>query len=246
MPSHRDLVPDAAAWSAPAADLCLSRGEAHVWRVDTAVDPAAVARCWAVLSGDERARAEALVRPEDRRRRTVAWAAVREILSRYLARLPQNVHFMYGPRGKPAVAGAASRVTFNLSHSGDMALVAVARGKPIGVDVERIRPVEGLADVARKWFARWEFAALERMPEGARVGAFFRYWTRREAILKAEGVGLGGAGGESVADLARWTVHDLDAGDGCAAAVAVAEGTWRVRTWQWHEAAARSARPWCA
>lgn len=157
-----------------------------VWLVETGVDVSATS-----LSDDERARAARFRFDEHRRRWIAAHVALREILSTYT----DDVQFVLGEHGKPSLANGA--VHFNLSHSGDLAVVAVSDGE-IGVDVEQIRD-------------DFDYESIAPAPSRE---AFFRAWTRKEARLKATGVGLGASEPEEL-----W-VEDLALGDGYAGAVA--------------------------
>ncbi len=137
-----------------------------------------------------------------------ARAAVSAILARYAGHPPR---FQVSGSGKPSLEGATP-LRFNASHSRDLALCAVACGREVGVDVERVRAGLDGVDIARRFFPPAEAAEVERHPD-----AFFRYWTRREAYIKALGRGLRGIR-EPVAE--GWTVADLEVGEGWAAAVA--------------------------
>lgn len=153
--------------------------------------PEAVAPARALLAGDERERGARYVFDRDRDRFTVRRAALRTILARHLGCRPQELCFVAGPHGKPRLAGrhATSDVCFNLSASHDLAVCAVTRGREIGVDVERLRPVDDALDLARRCFSTIEHAALRRVC-GDVTGAFFTCWTRKEAFVKALGSGL--------------------------------------------------------
>jgi 4'-phosphopantetheinyl transferase len=187
-------------------------GEVQVWRFE--LDRGA----WAeALTEEERERA-ALFRTEELRRRYVAaHAGLHEALEACGA--GRVTRFARGEHGKPYLAG--SRLRFSLSHSGEVALVAVALDVEVGVDVERVREnVEGAA-LARRFLPAEEAAAVEREPS-----SFFRYWTRREAYVKALGVGIRGLG---MAIAAGYSITDMDAGEGYAAAVAVSAGGYAIR-----------------
>jgi 4'-phosphopantetheinyl transferase len=140
-----------------------------------------------------------------------AHAALRAILKRQTA---AALEFALGPMGKPYLP-AAPELKFNLSHSRGMALVAVALDVEVGVDVERFRPLPDYAAIAERYFPPGQ-------PDVLDAHDFFRRWTRIEAMLKARGVGLLGAGTELPGP---WTVQAVDAGPEYAAAVAAeAEG----------------------
>ena len=143
--------------------------------------------------------------------------------------------FATGRHGKPHLPDGD--LEFNLSHSGDLALIAIARGRRVGVDVEQLRPVIGLDDVAPRVCSAAELAMLASVAEPARTHAFLGLWTRKEALAKATGEGIQGlmrgAGGaradlESDPDPGRWTVVEVRDLAGYAASVA-AEGTdWEL------------------
>lgn len=139
---------------------------------------------FALLNEDERKRAATFVRDEPRRRFIVARGRLRERLGERLGLAPMEVAFRYGPNGKPEVEG----VQFNVAHTGDLALLAIA-GAPIGVDVERIRPMKNATALAQRWFRPEE---VERIAAAAEpLTEFFRTWTMKEASLKLVGVGVG-------------------------------------------------------
>jgi len=170
----------------------LDPGAVHVWRV--ALDDAAAARAMRpLLSDDERARADRFYAEGHRVRFAVAHGWKRRILAHYAAASPEALAFACAEHGKPSLADAhAHGVHFNLSHSADVALVAVRRGGPVGVDVESWdREVEHL-DLAERFFSPDERAALRALAgdEGALVAGFFAAWSRKEAYLKATGHGI--------------------------------------------------------
>lgn len=162
-----------------------------VWRVDLS-SVVLAERLFVLLDADERARAERYARPELRRRFVIAHAVLRIVLGEALGQSPQQVGFGYNPWGKPQVAGCAD-LTFNLSHSGDMALCALGPPGELGVDVEYLERSRtlGTLDLAQRFFAREEYEAIAVLPVGRqRDQVFTRYWTRKEAYIKAKGLGL--------------------------------------------------------
>jgi 4'-phosphopantetheinyl transferase len=179
----------------------LNPGEVHVWRVRLSRGKASPP------TAGEAARAAGLATPALRRRYLRAHAALRAILGSVTA---TELQFALHEKGKPYLA-SAPHIRFNLSHSREMALVAVARDVEIGVDIERVRPLPEYAAIARRYFPAGYTA-----PSGVR--GFFRHWTRFEALLKAHGAGLYGAGAEPPGE---WSVTEIDAGPNFAAALAV-------------------------
>ncbi len=156
----------------------------HVWRVE--LDRAAPADA---LSVDERVRAARFLRDIDRERFVSARTALRHVLGAYLRCPAHRVAFRYAARGKPSLDRDPAPLAFNLSHSHDLALIAIARGGALGVDVERHRAID-VAALASTSFSVAEQRELAAMPSGERLSAFFRGWTRKEALAKAHGDGL--------------------------------------------------------
>lgn len=168
--------------TAPGAD------ELHVWTVALRGPP----RFGDIFSSAERSRADRFVRDEDRDAFLHARGALRVVLGRYLGVAPGAVAFAAGQWGKPELAEplAARGVTFNVSHAGAVALIAVGRDRPVGIDVERVRAMpEALAIAARVLGAR-SAEALERLDPSRRDLAFLGLWTAHEACIKALGLAL--------------------------------------------------------
>jgi 4'-phosphopantetheinyl transferase len=164
----------------------------HVWHAALDRDESVLARLQATLSPDERARADRFRFAKDKNHYTVARGLLRELLGKYLQQDPASLEFSYGPHGKPALAGknAPSGLSFNLSHSFGLAVYAIARGRNLGIDVERIQPESAGEDIARRFFSPREVSDLRALPAEARTEAFFLCWTRKEAYIKALGTGL--------------------------------------------------------
>jgi 4'-phosphopantetheinyl transferase len=197
----------------PAEGASISAGEIHVWRAQLDSDGWPDADR---LPADERQRAVRLRSRRLRKRWLAARWALRDVLGRYLDTDPATVELRVAKGGKPALATPGSPLRFNLSHSAGEALIAVAREREVGVDIEQIRPRGDLLALARRALEPGEAAAIAAMPAADRPAAFHVAWTRREAIAKCLGVGLAGPLPED--DVA---VSDFDAGPGFAAAVAV-------------------------
>jgi 4'-phosphopantetheinyl transferase len=144
------------------------------------------------LDDAERSRADHFRSHRLRRQWTVARAGLRNILAHYCGCSPIQIEFTLGTFGKPELAGeiAKTGVTFNLSHSGNMAVVAVSHNTDLGVDIEFKKFIKDWPGVARRFFSSNENAKLMAMEESCRVDAFFDCWTRKEAIIKATGEGL--------------------------------------------------------
>lgn len=142
------------------------------------------------LSTDERRRAAAIVVPAVRRRFVRARAALRRILAGETGRAPHALAIDYGAHGKPRLPDHPG-LHFNLSHSSGLAVIATSTFGEVGIDLEALRPRPDLLPVARRFFAAHEADAVEACDGEARSRAFLRLWTRKEAVLKATGRGIG-------------------------------------------------------
>jgi 4'-phosphopantetheinyl transferase len=211
-------------------------GEAvHCWIVPAAVIRSNGLNATGILTPDEQARGARFHFDVDRRLYLASHVALRLLLARYTGCAPAAVPIAADANGRPVLAGALSRLHFNLSHSGEMALAAFALNDPVGVDVERVRDLPDAIQIAERYFAAGEREAIRRAPADRRSAAFAVTWTRKEAILKALGLGLhaplnsfetGAADGAArvtggAAQWRGWTVTDLVPGPGYVGAVAI-------------------------
>jgi 4'-phosphopantetheinyl transferase len=251
-----------ACWHDPPASLALSRDEAHVWRVPLDVPPEIVAGLLRLLSADEQARAERFLAEDASRRFVASHGALRLILARYLEKEPERLRFLVDERGKPHLdlpAGTPA-LRFSLSHSGDLALCAVADGRDVGVDLERIHPVSAWREIVARYFSPDEQQALRALSGDRALEAFFHGWTRKEAYSKALGDGVSqawtqfsvspapGAGSElaaarpGVGQGGHFTLCPLDPAPGYVAAVAAQGSGWSLHCLHWSWAAEDVAR----
>ena len=232
----------------PPTQLILRTDEVHVWRAVLELDSQEFDRLRVTLSPDELDRAARFHFLRDRQHFIAARGILRDILSRYLKRSPAELAFSYSSFGKPklAIECSAGDLQFNLSHSGGIALYAVARGREVGIDLERIEPKFADDGIAEKFFSRNEVAVLRSLPASARLHAFFNCWTRKEAYVKARGAGLyipldsfevSLTPGEPAVFLSKgesgWSLRALTLDPDCMAAVAVEGNDWQLRLWQW-------------
>lgn len=227
---------EASIWTEPPESLSLQAGVADVWRISLEQDEERLERFRRTLEAHELGRAGRFHFEKHRRHFIVARGFLRCVVARYLGTQPESLRFVYGAYGKPALEGEHS-LRFNLSHSNEVALLAVTLDADVGVDVEHIRADFASEDIARRFFSRAEVETFNALAKEEQVAAFFRCWTRKEAYIKAIGMGLSQpldafdvtlaadtpaallrAEGD---DASRWLLADLDAGAGYAAALAV-------------------------
>lgn len=176
----------------PGARVCgtIAATEIHLWGWSLNPSREELTPHLEILDDTELRRMRAFHFAEDRARYTLTHANLRRILGAYLHRSPEHIHFAVNRFGKPQLNGedASSSLRFSLSHSQTIAVLAVTLDQEIGVDVEDVRPIE--TEVAAAHFSAAELSDLSGLYGDAWLGGFYRCWTRKEAILKAEGVGL--------------------------------------------------------
>jgi 4'-phosphopantetheinyl transferase len=179
-------------WRKPPDDLTLEANEAHIWRIRLEAERPVISESLKLLSVDEKVRAERSHFQKDRDRFVLARAAVRKILGSYLDVLPAQIRFSYSRFRKPALDQEkyGNLLRFNLTHSREVALLAVTRENEVGVDIEYIDGQFPFAKIAPDCFSPAELAALNSVSSAERASAFFSGWTRKEAFIKAVGDGL--------------------------------------------------------
>jgi 4'-phosphopantetheinyl transferase len=237
-------------WSFPPIDLNLKSNQVDVWIIRSDLPRDLMGRLEATLSSDERQRAARFHFQADRERFISAHGCLRDILGRYLHCEPPLLDFSTDSYGKPALR--AHNLEFNLSHSGDFVLVAVTQNRKVGVDVERIRQGISSHVIAQQYFSKSEVAELQALPMEHRVSAFFICWTRKEAYIKAQGLGLSlplesfdvsltpnkpavlRATRPDPEEASRWTLFSLEMDLQYAAAVAASGQNLEFRLWNWN------------
>ena len=236
----------------PAPDQSILKpNDVHIWRASLEQSPATVETLRQFLSPDEQSRADRFHFDKHRRHFTVARGYLRTLLGRYLGLAPQEIRFSYTEYGKPALGSDLDQqVKFNLAHSGGLALYAFTRIGEIGIDVEHIRPEFTGDDIARRYFSPAEVTSLNQLPPAARHQAFFDCWTRKEAFIKAKGLGLSLSLNQfdvtlspnvpaallqthwDETEAARWSLRAIAVGEEYAAAVALEAHDWQPSLWE--------------
>jgi 4'-phosphopantetheinyl transferase len=205
--------------------------EVHSWCVSLDVPPETCADFYATLSHDERDRSARLRFARDRQRFIAARGVLRALLGRYLGTHPGQIRFVYNAFGKPALSPEfGSPLKFNLSHSADLALIAIAADADIGVDLEYIRAQPDYAEIARHFFSAAEVDRLNRLPSHLHAPAFLSCWTKKEAYVKACGEGLAMPDGPRAR---RWSLYTLQPAPGYIGALAVEGSGRRLTQWHW-------------
>ncbi len=190
MPTALDLSPPVRLdWRQAPTPPPLAGHGLHLWRLprpDASQDEQALA----VLSVPERTRAQTIRSPAAHRSFIHARADMRRILAAYLDLLPGQLTLDAGSKGKPHITAPETDLRFNLSHSGNLAMLTVLRGREVGLDLEQVRPRRGLEAIANRMFDRHAATALRELPENERLHRFHLQWTQLEAGVKALGSGL--------------------------------------------------------
>ena len=213
--------------------LPLAADEVHSWCVPLDLPPDDLV---STLAEEEHDRSARFNFDRDRRRYVVAHGALRSLLGSYLGIHPRQVRFSVNEFGRPELSpDHGSRLRFNLSHSADLALIAIAPDVDIGVDVEHIRPGPDYSDIARHFFSEEEVRELDGIPSHLLAGAFFRCWTQKEAYVKARSEGFGiPLTSFSVSHLQEaWSVYMLEPAPGYVGAVAIERRAWRLSQRHW-------------
>ncbi|QQS54742.1 MAG: 4'-phosphopantetheinyl transferase superfamily protein [Candidatus Competibacteraceae bacterium] len=249
--SDRTIAPTWPEVSAGGWKPALSADGVHLWLADLDRPPRSLTKLATTLAADERERAARFRLPEHRDRFIVGRGLLRELLGAYLNRPVVALRFACGRRGKPLLAGedAGAGLHFNLSHSGDQALYAVAR-REVGVDLECLNRVVSTASVAERVCTPREWAVFQALPAERLREAFFNCWTRKEAIAKALGGGLAsglrnlevcfpdgglpdGRIGLRDASGREWSVLNLPLDSGWRGALAAEGQDWCWQGWCW-------------
>jgi 4'-phosphopantetheinyl transferase len=247
---------DKLSWPIHPLPFELHQDEVHVWscRLDPSND--LLARFGSVLSLDESERA-ARFRFDLHRNRFIAGRGwIRLLLGSYLKIAPEQIDFCYGEHGKPAISNPCDHkgIHFNLAHSDVIALAAVTRIGPLGLDVERLRVLKDVAELVERFFSARENSVFQELSAEARNVAFFNLWTRKEAWLKATGQGISQnlnrvevsfVPGESPrllalpeefrSDIRTWSLHELTPAPGFAGALALCAEKPRISCSQWRD-----------
>src|SRR5262245_36711132 len=234
----------------------LASGEVHCWCADLEVPRSTLARFYASLSAEERHRSARFQFLSHQQEYVVSHGVLRSLLGRHLEISPERIRYRYNPFGKPDLsAELGGRLRFNLSHSGGLALIAIVAGCDVGVDLECTRNRWDYMAIARSFFSAAEVDALSALPAEGLAEAFVRFWTQKEACLKACGGGLSislnrvevpvnadparnpvelDVPGHDLVPESRWSVYTLMPVPGYTGALAIEGKGWRLVHARWH------------
>ncbi len=241
----------ATSWRRTPADLALAADVVDVWRsrVDlTAMQRLAMQQCLSTIEIERANRYRVVTRREEF---IVARGLLRTILARLMHIDPREIEFTYGDKGKPSLASPdiGRAISFNVSHSYGMILIAMTMEKAVGVDVEQVRDSKDFRRIAERFFSPAECQALAVVPMDDQQQAFYNCWTRKEAFLKASGLGITTAldsfdvafwpAGDArllatrwdTSQVDRWSMTHLTPGGEHVATVAVEGQGMAVRCW---------------
>jgi 4'-phosphopantetheinyl transferase len=240
-------------WGLPPEQWHLNEASVHVWAASLDMPVQRIFALEQTLSSDELDRATRYYFERDRKRFIAGRGTLRAILSSYFKIDPMELRFAYGPRGKPMLTGSSEfcALHFNLAHSDDLALIALTRACPVGIDVECIHSVRDVDNIARRFFPHREAAQLMALPPEQRALSFLNLWTRKEACYKATDSDLSrwlkqievsflpgeparvlGIAGNPQAT-ACWTLEELSPAYQFKGAVAVAASGLQFHCWRW-------------
>lgn len=169
--------------------MVLGEKEIHVWRINFNAQLKAQRFFHDLLNPDEKDRVSKFRFAKDKRKFNISRGVLRILVGEYLEMDPQKVTFRYEKYGKPQLQHE-TRMKFNVSHSGDMAIIGFVKDYDIGVDIEHVKNDFNVLDLAENFFSRHEIEMLRTIPPKEQPLAFYRCWTRKEAFIKAEGSGL--------------------------------------------------------
>jgi 4'-phosphopantetheinyl transferase len=239
-------------WCTPPPELSLSAHAVHVWRAALGLEAAYLRRLEQNLSADEWERASRFRFARDRARFVGARGLLREILALYLNASPGRLRFGYSAHGKPFLTGEPSTLRFNVSHSFDEMLLAIAHMREVGVDVEGVRNnAVAIEEIGETVLSEPEKQALARFGGEDKRTNFLRFWTLKEAYIKADGRGVSlpleridvssPEGRVAVLNEAtgewrrcpRWKLRTLAPVPGYVAALAAEGQDWRLALWHW-------------
>lgn len=232
--------------------VSISADDLHIWRLSLNLTPGANDDLWSLLSADEQSRAQRFVRVQDQEKFVQVRGSLRKLLGQYVDRAGGDLQFDYGEYGKPHLGKSCNPLglQFNVSHSHELALIAVTQASAVGIDVEQMNTKVDFQGISHRFFAEAEHQMLRQQPSERQCPVFFQLWTRKEACIKAMGGSIAQALDQvdvsQGLDQSRITVklmekgnfqelhvHNLLMGKHYAGSVATTQLLSNLHTWQW-------------
>lgn len=230
----------------------ITEADLHIWGLSLNLAPGSNDHLWPLLSDDEQERAKRFVRVQDREKFVQVRGSLRRLLGTYLDQAAGELCFDYGDYGKPQLAPFCNllNLQFNVSHSHEMALIAVTPAAAVGIDLEHVNTQVDYHNISRRFFAEDEHYVLLQQPVKQQCHVFFQLWTRKEACIKAMGGSIAHALDQvTVAQGLQQSpvtitvieqsssrllfVHNLALGKNYLGAVATTQPLQNLRTWRW-------------
>lgn len=237
-------------WHVPEQLPVLAENEVHIWLAQLNV-PSMLSQYRQWLTMQELEKAQRFYFERDRLRWTIAHGVLRLLLAHYTGDEPLHIELDKNAYGKPFIVQPASLLHFNLSHSGDFALYAFAWQREVGIDIEYMRDNINYDELAVRVFSAHEQETLQTLLPAQHYQAFYNGWTRKEAYIKARGMGLSLpldlfdvsllpdepaallASREDTREVQRWSILALPTPPGYTGALVVEGMDWQLRSWQW-------------
>jgi 4'-phosphopantetheinyl transferase len=178
-------------WQKASKEIVLGKKDIHVWRIDLEAFQERSDDLFSFLSSEEKKRSKRFYFEQDKKNYIITRGVLRILLGKYLQRYPATIQFIYGEHGKPFLNKENHKpdIRFNISHSKNISLIVFNLGRDIGVDVEYIRKIHHLS-MAKRFFSPDEEKEILSLPGPEQLEAFFSFWTKKEAFIKAQGGGL--------------------------------------------------------
>jgi 4'-phosphopantetheinyl transferase len=217
-------------WTPALTQPILRDDEVHVWSVALSLNEPTLQELRSVLSSDELLRSQRSPLVQEQNRFIAGRGSLRHILAWYLDTDPQVIQFGYGHAGKPFLPNPSCDIRFNISHSGDLALIAITLGREIGIDVEFMSEMPEMTEIASRFFSDQAKTEFLTAATGERVEVFYKCWTEKESISKCTGEGITEEKPLPANDI---TVFPLLPATGYAASLAIRGPATNVRTWHW-------------
>lgn len=174
----------------------LSEDSIAIWHFPISLEKNISSIFWLFLSEEEKQKVNSFRFEKDGLKYSFCRGMLRHLLSLYTGIPPFDLAFTFNEYGKPYLARkfASFNLGFNLSHTSDYVVFAFGLNTEIGIDLEKIRPFQGIIQIVESFFSREEYLCIEQLKPDEQIKIFYDFWTKKEALLKAKGIGIAGEG----------------------------------------------------